>query len=155
MLGTLDKIQWLLDKANTLWVPTWYLSGKYEDIANKFWRSNNPEIVRLGTALRDQLDALRRWRSGAALTEFEEKFYDSIFPSSWKKYNLNTANINWLRDSREMLFKTYLENAYTSEIADQLMWTQSATPEVFTIDSIYSWMWAWNIATVPTWYPLQ
>lgn len=156
MIWTLDKIQWLLDKANELWVPTWWLSWKSEDLVNKFGRSNNPEIVRLGTALKDQLDALRRWRSWAALTEFEEQFYDSIFPSTWKRYNLNTANINWLKDSRKMIFRTYLENAYTSEIADQIIWqttTTTPTPPSWPAKINYSafGQWAWTIApAVPT-----
>lgn len=127
MVWTLNKIQWILDKAKKLWVPTWYMSGKYEDMVNKFGKSSNPEIVKLGTTLKDQLDALRRWRSWAALTEFEEAFYDSIFPSAWKSYDLNTANINGLLDSRNMVFRTYLENSYTSEIADQLLWPTSNT----------------------------
>lgn len=144
MLWTLDKIQLLLDKAKELWVPTWYLSWKYEDITNRFWESKNPDVVRLWTALKDQLDALRRWRSGAALTEFEEQFYNSIFPSAWKKYNLNTANINWLKDSRKMLFKTYLQNAYTEEIADQLIWKDVWQPQVTTRYSNVNNQWAGN-----------
>lgn len=129
LVSSLEKVRQTLDNLKAKWVNTGLLKGKYEDIANKFGKVWDPEIAKLGVTLRDQLDALRRARSGAALTEFEEKFYDSIFPSAGKSYDLNVAGLEGLLDSRKALKNSYLQNAYGDDLFNTI-WgeKQSQTP---------------------------
>ena len=120
IVSSLDKVQKTLDALNAKWVKTSLLKGKYEDLVNKFWKQSDPEIAKLWVTLKDQLDAIRRARSWAALTEFEEAFYDSIFPSNQSNYDLNTSKIAWFKDSRKMLFDTYLEQAYGTDLVQEI-----------------------------------
>lgn len=121
MVSSLWQIQETLAKLKAKWVNTWLLTGKYEEIANKFGKVWDKEIARLGTTLRDQLDALRRSRSGAALTAFEEEFYNRLFPSEGKSYDLNEQAIRGLQDSRNMLVRSEVESVYWPEYADYLL----------------------------------
>jgi hypothetical protein len=121
MVSSLWQIQETLAKLKAKWVNTWLLTGKYEEIANKFGKTWDKEVARLGTTLRDQLDALRRSRSGAALTAFEEEFYNRLFPSEGKSYNLNEQVIKWLQDSRNMLVRADIESVYWQDYANYLL----------------------------------
>jgi len=121
MVSSLWQIQETLAKLKAKWVNTWLLTGKYEEIANKFGKTWDKEVARLGTTLRDQLDALRRSRSGAALTTFEEEFYNRLFPSEGKSYNLNEQVIKWLQDSRNMLVRADIESVYWQDYANYLL----------------------------------
>lgn len=49
----------------------------------------------------DQLDMLARDRTGAALTESEERFYDRLMPSINKNSEFNTAVINGMLNTLE------------------------------------------------------
>ncbi len=129
MVSSLDKVQATLDALKAKWVKTSLLKGKYEDIVNRFGTQSDPEIAKLWVTLKDQLDAIRRARSWAALTEFEEQFYDSIFPSNQDNYDLNISKIAGLRDSRKMLFDSYLEQAYWSDLVQNIWyWASQSAP---------------------------
>jgi hypothetical protein len=140
LVSSLDKVRQTLDKLKAKRVNTGLLKGKYEDIANKFGKVWDPEIAKLGVTLRDQLDALRRARSGAALTEFEEKFYDSIFPSAGKSYDLNVAGLEGLLDSRKALKNSYLQNAYGDDLFNTI-WGEKQAPENTTEYKGYKLPW--------------
>lgn len=129
MISSLDKVQKTLDALNAKWVKTSLLKGKYEDIANKFGTQSDPEIAKLWVTLKDQLDAIRRARSWAALTDSEEEFYNSIFPSNQDNYDLNISKVSGLRDSRKMIFDTYLEQAYWNDLVQEIRyWANQSTP---------------------------
>lgn len=125
LVSALDWIEKLVNEYQAKWGDTWLLKGKYEDVKNKFGMVADPELKRLGVTLADQLDSLRRARSGAALTEFEEAFYDSLFPSKWKRYDLNIASIQGLRDSRQIQLDSYLINAFWDDIFQSVFAPQS------------------------------
>lgn len=158
LVSSLDKVRQTLDNLKSKGVNTGLLKGKYEDIANKFGKVGDPEIAKLGVTLRDQLDALRRARSWAALTEFEEKFYDSIFPSAWKSYDLNVAGLEGLLDSRKALKNSYLQNAYGDDLFNTIWWDkQTGWQSAQTND--YKWItlpWAKTPASTGwyKWYSL-
>lgn len=118
---SLQQVQNTLDKLKAKWVDTNILSWSWEKIANKIGKLWNAEISKIATTLKDQMDSVRRSRSWAALTNYEEEFYNSIFPSAWKDYNLNTANISWLLDSRFMTIKSYVWSIYWDEKADYIL----------------------------------
>lgn len=141
MTRSLGTIEWILDELDSKWVDTWILQGKYENLTQRFWDTWDPEIARLWVLLKDQLDSIRRARSWAALTEFEEAFYDSIFPSNEKNYSLNKATIQWFTDSRNIVKESYLKNAYGDELVNEIRWGNEymwIEPQE-TVDYFTSW----------------
>lgn len=138
LVSSLEKVRQTLDNLKAKGVNTGLLKGKYEDIANKFGKVWDPEIAKLGVTLRDQLDSLRRARSGAALTEFEEKFYDSIFPSAGKSYDLNVAGLDGLLDSRKALKNSYLQNAYGDELFNTIWWEKQTQTQTESKNNIFT-----------------
>jgi len=78
---------------------TGFFKGNIEDIRNKFGQVKDPQLAQLGISLLDTLDAVARDRTGAVISESEEKFYDRLIPSTRKTSELNQAVVNGLRNS--------------------------------------------------------
>ncbi|MDO4714246.1 MAG: hypothetical protein Q4B28_06490 [bacterium] len=52
-----------------------------EKLANKVGQTQNSKIKSLATALQNELDALMRSRTGAAINASEEVYYNRLFPN--------------------------------------------------------------------------
>lgn len=139
LVKSLTDVQQTLDALKAKWVDTGLLKWKYEDLVNKFGKQWDPEISRLWVVLKDQLDEIRRVRSWAALTEFEEWFYNSIFPSNAKSYDLNTSTLNGFRDSRKLLFDSYLKSAYWDELFSEIWWGGNSQPSTQSTQQPTGW----------------
>lgn len=99
MVKRLDQINSLLDDYYAKGGTTGYFKGTSEQIAQRFGQSGDPELAKIGTTIMNAIDELVRFRTGAALTEAEQAYYDKLLPGIWKSAQLNEANISGLRDS--------------------------------------------------------
>lgn len=88
-INAMERVSEKLDK-----IPTSWTDGGFEKLAQKIGQSDDPELAGLQVAMNNALDILRRGRSGAALTEYEEGFYNTMFPSISKNFKLNKATIS-------------------------------------------------------------
>lgn len=116
----LNSIKNLLTQLEKEWVKPWFLNGKIEKLANKIWRTANPKIKSLATALQNELDALMRSRTWAAINANEEKFYNRLFPNEWKSLKLNMADIDGLLYSNTYQIQNSFANIFDEEFAQWL-----------------------------------
>ena len=125
MVKRLNQIEGLLDDFYSKGGTTGYFTGSAENIRQKFGDSNNPDLAKIGTTIMNAIDELVRFRTGAALTEQEDKYYQKMLPGIWKSAQLNEANIVGLRDSLQFDVESTLQNQLTVEgyraVTDALM----------------------------------
>lgn len=105
---SLWKVSDMIDKYVQDWGDLWFFTGTNEEIANKVGKTNDPRIAEMRTYISDMLDILARARTGAAITESEEKFYRKMLPSVGKSLEYNKAiikaqlqratDLNWFID---------------------------------------------------------
>lgn len=88
--------------------------GNIQDAKNKVGLLGDPELADIGIRIANLLDTLARARTGAALTESEEKFYKQFFPSSKKTSEFNSSIISSLRDSLKSTIETDLRLQLTN-----------------------------------------
>ena len=101
MMEGLKGIQRLMDEYTAAWWDLGIFVGTRERVANKVGRTTDERLKTLQIAMLDQLDMLARDRTGAALTESEERFYDRLMPSINKNSEFNTAVINGMLNTLE------------------------------------------------------
>lgn len=116
----LNSIKKLLTQLEKEWVKPWFLNGKIEKLANKIWRTANSKIKSLATSLQNELDALMRSRTWAAINASEEKFYNRLFPNEWKSLKLNMADIDGLLYSNTYQIQNSFANIFDEEFAQWL-----------------------------------
>ena len=130
-IGAMKLISSEINKIPTSWLNWWF-----EKLAQKIWTSSDPKLAKLQVTMNNALDILRRWRSGAALTEFEESFYNSMFPSISKNFTLNAATIEWLVDSLQNNIDVRLQNFYWQDVFNNIRQQQQTQQQ--------SWWRAWQ-----------
>lgn len=95
----LTDLQKQLDEYQAKGGKTGLYRGTREEIYAALGQVKDPELRRIGTQLQDTLDQLARDRTGAVITESEEKFYNRLLPTASKSAELNRATISGLKGS--------------------------------------------------------
>lgn len=102
-------------------VPTGYLKWGLEKTAQYVWQTSDPALAKLNVALQNAMDILRRKRSWAALTEWEEVFYNRMMPSIEKSFNLNKATMQGLVDTLQSNLQSELWTAFGDKVYNSLI----------------------------------
>lgn len=124
----LTRLQGLLNQYEASGGNTGFIKGNVQDIQQKFGQVGDPKLVSIGTQILNTLDNIVRQRTGAALTESEEKFYRKILPGTNKVGELNTALIDGLKTSLLVDVENNLVNNITT---DGFSLVKSSLPDVF------------------------
>jgi hypothetical protein len=124
----LTKMQKLLEEYEAKGGRTNILSGSIQDVKQRLGTQGDPELAKLGAQMTIQLDNLARARTGAVITENEEKLYGKILPSTGKTLALNTALITGLKESLMGDVESNLRFEITTTGLDML---KASLPDVF------------------------
>ena len=130
----LTKMQTLLNEYEAKGGKTNILRGSIQDVKQRLGAQGDPELANLATQMTIQLDNLARARTGAVITENEEKLYGKVLPSIGKNLELNTALISGLKTS---LMGDVEENLRYNLTSDGLNMIKGTLPEVFDYDDSY------------------
>lgn len=128
MVKRLNRIQDLLVSYEAKGGDTGFFRGNTQNIKEKFGKVGDKELATIGTAIASALDELVRFRTGAALTESEEKFYKRLLPGIIKSAALNEANITGLRDSLAFDVDNAMRLQLTSDGYSQVQEGLSGSP---------------------------
>ena len=115
MVKRLNRIQDLLTGYKQAGGETSFFKGNIQDIKQRFGQVGDKNLASIGVAIANAIDEITRFRTGAALSTQEEKFYQKILPGTWKSSDLNTAIITGLRDSLAYDVDNALRRQLTSE----------------------------------------
>ena len=115
MVKRLNRIQDLLTGYKQAGGETSFFKGNIQDIKQRFGQVGDKNLASIGVAIANAIDEITRFRTGAALSAEEEKFYQKILPGTWKSSELNTAIIGGLRDSLAYDVDNSLRRQLTSE----------------------------------------
>ena len=99
LLQKLSQIEKTLAEYKAAGGETNIFRGTKEDILARLGTVSDLRLREIGIQLQDTLDQLARARTGAVITESEEKFYKKLLPGIIKSADLNQATINGLKDS--------------------------------------------------------
>ena len=130
-ISALVSIQQGLDAFEAAGGNTWIFAGTAEQVANKIWKTTNPELKKLATQINVAIQKYRQAISWAAFSEQEAAEYAAIFPSTKNDKTLNTALIEWTLD-------TMLQNLNSSYAS--ILWTDTYTSLLQAYQST-----TWNI----------
>lgn len=128
MVTRLNRIGDLLTAYEQAGGKTGFFKGNIQNIKERFGQEGDANLAAIGTAIASALDELVRFRTGAALTESEERFYQKLLPGTFKSAELNEANIAGLRDSLAYDVDNALKLQLTSGGYDILNETLSGSP---------------------------
>lgn len=95
----LTRLQGLLDEYQAQGGETGLIKGNFQKIQQNLGQLGDSSLANIGTQILNTLDLLARSRTGAVITESEEKLYSRILPGIDKVGELNNVIINGLRDS--------------------------------------------------------
>lgn len=91
------EIQELYDQFIAAWWETWWLSGEYEEMLQKFWKTSDPKLLEISNKIARAIQAYRHDISGAAFTESEAKEYKKVFPGTEQDEEVFRTNLkSWL-----------------------------------------------------------
>lgn len=91
------EIQELYDQFIEAWWETWWLSGEYEEMLQKFWKTSDPKLLEISNKIARAIQAYRHDISGAAFTESEAKEYKKVFPGIEQDEEVFRTNLkSWL-----------------------------------------------------------
>ena len=82
LLQHAQEIEDLYNQYVGKWWETSWLSGTYEDFLHKFWKTSDPELLKLHNKIQRAIMTFRHDISGAAFTESEAKQYEDVFPNT-------------------------------------------------------------------------
>jgi len=108
ILKGLDRISIAMDAAEAAGIDTNMFSGSAQSIRNKVGELGSPELVDIAQQVLNARDLMTRDRTGAALSNNEEKFYKKMFPSIFNKAELNKQILSNLRTSIQSSTDSYL-----------------------------------------------
>lgn len=91
------------------------LSGSGQGVLEKLGAVGDPKLYSAGKKIANFVDEIARYRTGAALTESEEKFYRNMSPSIMRGKKANEAGIAGLKASLEDYINAGLGLGFGSE----------------------------------------
>jgi hypothetical protein len=131
-ISALVSIQQWLDAFQAAWGNTWIFAGTAEQVANKIWKTTNPELKKLATQINVAIQKYRQAISWAAFSEQEAAEYAAIFPSTKNSKALNTALIEWTLDTMlQNLNSSYASILGTDTYTSLLQAYQSTTGNIY------------------------
>ena len=131
-MSALVSIQQWLDAFYKAWWDTWIFAGTTEQVANKIWKTTDPELKKLATQINVAIQKYRQAISWAAFSEQEAAEYAAIFPSTKNSKELNTALIDWtLQTMLQNLNSSYAQILGTSTYTDLLQAYQDSTWNIY------------------------
>lgn len=131
-MSALVSIQQWLDAFYKAWWDTWIFAWTAEQVANKIWKTTDPELKKLATQINVAIQKYRQAISGAAFSEQEAAEYAAIFPSTKNDKELNTALIDWtLQTMLQNLNSSYAQILGTSTYTDLLQAYQDSTWNIY------------------------
>ena len=131
-MSALVSIQQWLDAFYKAWGNTNIFAGTSEQVANKIWKTTDPELKKLATQINVAIQKYRQAISWAAFSEQEAAEYASIFPSTKNSKELNTALIDWtLQTMLQNLNSSYAQILGTSTYTDLLQAYQDSTWNIY------------------------
>lgn len=131
-MSALVSIQQWLDAFYKAWGDTNIFAGTAEQVANKIWKTTDPELKKLATQINVAIQKYRQAISWAAFSEQEAAEYASIFPSTKNSKELNTALIDWtLQTMLQNLNSSYAQILGTSTYTDLLQAYQDSTWNIY------------------------
>lgn len=149
------EIQELYDQFIAAGGETWWLSGEYEEMLQKFWKTSDPKLLEISNKIARAIQSYRHDISGAAFTESEAKEYKKVFPGieqdeevfrtnlkSWLDYADN--EINYYYDTQ--LWGTGKYKALQEELSK--IRTVENKEETVTNDVKNTYSFFWNIKEV-------
>ena len=102
---------------------SWVITWKRQNIAQNLQWLDTP-WSEIGIQIQNTLDELVRERSWAALSDQEQEFYDSMFPSNEKSQNLNESVMRWfksaLTSSNEWLVDLQVRNRLWDDLYNEI-----------------------------------
>lgn len=98
LLKQLWDIQLKLQQYQAKWWQTNIFNWSIEDIANKLWTVSDPELRKLATQIKTQIQSYRNAITWAAFSESEAKEYNDLFPNIKSDNALNMSKIEWIRN---------------------------------------------------------
>ena len=139
-ISALVSIQQWLDAFYAAWGDTWIFAGTAEQVANRIWKTTDPELKKLATQINTAIQQYRKAISGAAFTESEAREYAAIFPSTKNDKELNTALIDGtLQTMLQNLNANYAQILGTQTYTDLLKDYQDKTWNIYD----YYWNKQW------------
>lgn len=139
-ISALVSIQQWLDAFYAAWWDTWIFAGTSEQVANRIWKTTDPELKKLATQINTAIQQYRKAISGAAFTESEAREYAAIFPSTKNDKELNTALIDGtLQTMLQNLNSSYAQILGTQTYTDLLKDYQDKTGNIYD----YYWNKQW------------
>ena len=131
-ISALVSIQHGLDAFYEAWWDTWIFAWTTEQVANKIWKTTDPQLKQLATQINVAIQKYRQAISWAAFSEQEAAEYASIFPSTKNDKELNTALIDWtLQTMLQNLTSSYAQILWTSTYTDLLQAYQDSTWNIY------------------------
>lgn len=129
----------------------WFFTGKTEDMLNNAGRTSDPELAALQIRVVNLLDNVARDRTGAAMTESEEMFYQRLLPWIGKTIEYNRWIVNGLQQSlwnQEKYVDFVISEKMTKEAKDWLYSWQNIdfiddwVKKVGSLGELYIQMWS-------------
>lgn len=124
-MDLLDGIQSDLQVLQDRGVGTGWLKGKEEDVANFIGKTTDPEVAKLQSKIFSAIQRYRKSITGAGFAESETSEYNKIFPGIGKSQELNTANIDALREVLEANVDGYYSQVLGEDVYNSLVGKQA------------------------------
>lgn len=107
MKASLKDVQAVLTDLQKANVPMNILTGTVEDVTRKLGATTDPRYVALGNRLKNTLINYRRAATGVAFSEKEQADYEAMFPNYRSLPSVNTALIDGMLGSMDVLDNAY------------------------------------------------
>lgn len=120
-LKLLDSIQGDLDYLAKKGVNTGFLKGKETDVLRNIGETQDPEVAKVQSKILSAVQRYRKAITGAGFAESETAEYNKIFPGIGNSKELNTANIEALREVLNANIDTYYGQVLGEDVYNNLV----------------------------------
>jgi len=118
--GEMDVLKQLGDYLQSKGIDTGKIMNSKESFLRWAGRQSDPTVTQYAQVAQNAIDLLTRARTGAALTEAEEAFYQRMFPSLKNKDNLNQVLATGVQDMLQRQLDGILGLSFDSFSSDVL-----------------------------------
>ena len=140
-ISALVSIRDWLDAYKAAWWDTNIFAWTAEQVANKIWKTTDPELKKLATQINVAIQNYRKAISGAAFSEAEAAEYAAIFPSTKNSKELNDALIDWsLQTMLQNLNSSYSQILWNETYVDLLKAYEDSTWDIYNYYGNKQWL---------------
>jgi hypothetical protein len=141
LIENLNNLENIMAEIESSGVDTNIFTGTRQSILNKVGKIGDPNLVDLTQQAMNIRDLLARSRSGAALTESEERLYKKMIPSVFRTEELNSQIAKNLRQSLETSIDSAtgfsLSKQQLGQLTDKKQTPSASSSETDTLLSQY------------------